>query len=63
MVEIFKAIGQVAETPTNVIIRGESGTGKELIARAIHTKSAHASLPLAKDPGRPDAVNCEVPAQ
>ncbi len=51
MVEIFKAIGQVAGTPTNVIIRGESGTGKELIARAIHTNSAHASAPFV-------AVDC-----
>ena len=51
MVEIFKTIGQVAGTPTNVIIRGESGTGKELIARAIHTNSAHASAPFV-------AVDC-----
>ena len=51
MVEIFKAIGKVAGTPTNVIIRGESGTGKELIARAIHANSAHASEPFV-------AVDC-----
>ena len=51
MVEIFKAIGQVAGTPMSVIIRGESGTGKELIARAIHTNSAHASAPFV-------AVDC-----
>lgn len=34
MIRIFKIIGQVAQTRTNVVIRGESGTGKELIPRA-----------------------------
>jgi len=51
MVEVFKVVGQVAPSRTNVVIRGESGTGKELIAEAIH-----ASSPYAKDPFV--AVNC-----
>jgi Nif-specific regulatory protein len=51
MREIFRQIGQVATSPTNVLIRGETGTGKELIARAIHMKS------MVKD-GPFIAVNC-----
>jgi DNA-binding NtrC family response regulator len=51
MVEVFKVVGQVASSRTNVIIRGESGTGKELIAESIH-----ASSPFAKEPFV--AVNC-----
>ena len=30
MIEIYKVVGQVAASRTNVLIRGESGTGKEL---------------------------------
>ena len=51
MVEIFKVIGQLAATRTNVVIRGESGTGKELIARAIHSGSADSAEPFVP-------VNC-----
>jgi two-component system response regulator HydG len=51
MIRIFKMIGQVAASRTNVIIRGESGTGKELIARAIHDGSPHANEPFVP-------VNC-----
>jgi len=51
MIRIFKMIGQVAASRTNVIIRGESGTGKELIARAIHDGSPYASEPFVP-------VNC-----
>jgi DNA-binding NtrC family response regulator len=51
MVEIFKLVGQVASTRTNVVIRGESGTGKELIARSIHEASPWAAEPFV-------AVNC-----
>jgi two-component system NtrC family response regulator len=39
MIEIYKMVGRVAGTRTNVIIRGESGTGKELIAQGIHEAS------------------------
>ncbi len=51
MVEIFKRVGQVSSTRTNVVIRGESGTGKELIARAIHDSSLWSDQPFV-------AVNC-----
>ncbi len=51
MIEIFKVVGQVAGSRTNVVIRGESGTGKELVARAIHDSSPYAHEPFV-------AVNC-----
>jgi DNA-binding NtrC family response regulator len=51
MVGIFKTIGHVSATRTNVVIRGESGTGKELIARAIHLNSPYAHEPFVP-------VNC-----
>ncbi|HEA64980.1 MAG TPA: sigma-54-dependent Fis family transcriptional regulator [Candidatus Aminicenantes bacterium] len=39
MREVFKLIGSVANTRTNVLLQGESGTGKELVAKAIHYNS------------------------
>jgi two-component system response regulator AtoC len=51
MIEIFKLVGQLSATRTNVVIRGASGTGKELIARAIHRGSPYADRPFV-------AVNC-----
>jgi DNA-binding NtrC family response regulator len=51
MVAIFKLVGQVAATRTNVVIRGESGTGKELVAREIHRSSPYSGEPFV-------AVNC-----
>jgi transcriptional regulator with GAF, ATPase, and Fis domain len=39
MQEVYKLIGQVAESDLTVLIRGESGTGKELVARAIYQHS------------------------
>ena len=53
MIDIYKVVGQVAASRTNVLIRGESGTGKELIARAIHEQSNAASEPFV-------AVNCSA---
>jgi sigma-54 dependent transcriptional regulator, flagellar regulatory protein len=39
IVNIRKAIAQVAKSDATVLILGESGTGKEIIARAVHDAS------------------------
>jgi nitrogen regulation protein NR(I) len=46
MVEIYKKIGQIAETDVTVLLRGETGTGKELIARAIYHHSNRINKPF-----------------
>jgi two-component system nitrogen regulation response regulator GlnG len=46
MLEVYKAIGRVADQKVTVLITGESGTGKELVARAIYQHSDRASLPF-----------------
>src|SRR5450432_2223648 len=51
MVELFKVIDKVADTPSTVLITGESGTGKELIATALHDGSPRRLKPLIK-------INC-----
>ncbi len=51
ILEIYKTIGQVAESNATVLIRGESGTGKELVARAIYQNSSRVDKPFL-------AVNC-----
>ena len=51
MLEVRKAIEQVATTDSTVLILGETGTGKELIARAIHDLSPRHDHLLVK-------VNC-----
>jgi two-component system, NtrC family, response regulator AtoC len=51
MQEIYKLIGQVAESDVTVLIRGESGTGKELVARAIYQHSRRKDRPFL-------AINC-----
>ena len=51
MQEVYKLIGQVAESDVNVLIRGESGTGKELVARAIYQHSRRRDSPFL-------AINC-----
>ena len=55
MLEVYKMIARVAESPAAVLITGESGTGKELVARAIH---AHGRI------DRPFvAINCGAIAE
>jgi DNA-binding NtrC family response regulator len=51
MIEIYKMVGRVAGSRTNVVIRGESGTGKELVARWVHDASPWRSEPFV-------AINC-----
>jgi len=53
MREIFKLIGSVAPTRTNVLIQGESGTGKELVAKAIHYNSPYNREPFI-------VINCSA---
>ncbi len=40
MLQIFKLVKKVVDTPTTVMLRGETGTGKEMLARAIHYNSS-----------------------
>lgn len=57
MRNVCRMIDKVAPADVTVLITGESGTGKELVARALHTKSEHAS-------GRFVAINCAaIPEQ
>jgi two-component system response regulator AtoC len=51
MLEVYKMIARVADSPAAVFITGESGTGKELVARAIHTHGENHPAPFV-------AVNC-----
>ncbi len=51
MIEIWKMVGQVADSDATVLIQGESGTGKELLARAIFNNSRRRNRPFL-------AVNC-----
>ena len=49
--EVFKAIGRVANTDLSVLLQGESGTGKEVVARTIHENSRRSRRPFI-------VVNC-----
>ena len=51
MQDVFRWIGRVAPSESNVMIYGESGTGKELVARAIHAGSKRKDGPFVR-------VNC-----
>ncbi|MDH4258514.1 MAG: sigma-54 dependent transcriptional regulator, partial [Candidatus Aminicenantes bacterium] len=51
--EVFKLIGSVANTRTNILIQGESGTGKELVAKAIHFHSPYNREPFI-------VINCSA---
>jgi len=56
MREVLQAAGDVAASPTTVLLLGESGTGKELLARFLHARSQR--------PGPWVAVNCAaLPAE
>ena len=46
MQEVYKRIGQVANTDVPILIRGETGTGKELVAWAIYQHSKRADAPF-----------------
>jgi two-component system, NtrC family, nitrogen regulation response regulator GlnG len=46
IIEIYKMIGQVAQSDAAVLIQGESGTGKELVASAIHENSGRRERPF-----------------
>jgi DNA-binding NtrC family response regulator len=50
---VFKLIGSVANTRTNVLIQGESGTGKELVAKAVHYNSPYREEPFI-------VINCSA---
>ena len=51
MQEVYKMIGQVAESDATVLIRGESGVGKELVAQATYHHSLRKDKPFL-------SVNC-----
>jgi PAS domain S-box-containing protein len=51
LLDVLEQVRRVAPTDATVLIIGETGTGKELIARAIHSNSRRAGMPLIK-------VNC-----
>jgi two-component system response regulator AtoC len=53
MREVFKLIGSVANTRTNILIQGDSGTGKELVAKAIHYNSPFRDEPFI-------VINCSA---
>jgi DNA-binding NtrC family response regulator len=46
IIEIYKMIGQVAQSDAAVLIQGESGTGKELVASAVHENSLRRGQPF-----------------
>ena len=45
---VYDQIGQVAKSPTTVLIQGETGTGKELVAHAIHYNSDRSRQPFVR---------------
>ncbi|MHB8054474.1 MAG: sigma-54-dependent transcriptional regulator [Candidatus Aminicenantales bacterium] len=53
MRDVYKLIGSVAGTRTNVLVMGDSGTGKELVAKAIHYNSPWREEPFI-------VINCSA---
>jgi two-component system nitrogen regulation response regulator GlnG len=51
MQNVFKTIGQLADSNATALITGESGTGKELVARAVYHHSKRNGQPFL-------AINC-----
>jgi two-component system, NtrC family, response regulator AtoC len=51
MLDVYKMIARVSDSPAAVLITGESGTGKELVARAIHVHGSRHLAPFV-------AINC-----
>lgn len=49
--QVIRAVSEVCEQRTTVLLTGESGTGKEVVARAIHFNSPRHRQPFV-------AVNC-----
>jgi formate hydrogenlyase transcriptional activator len=48
LLEVLRAVEQVASTDSTVLICGETGTGKELIARAVHSRSPRRDRALVR---------------
>jgi transcriptional regulator with AAA-type ATPase domain len=46
MHRLGRALGPVARSGVNVLLKGESGTGKEVVARALHLRSDRARGPF-----------------
>lgn len=46
MQRLFRALGRLARSGSDVLITGETGTGKELVARTLHAHGPHARGPF-----------------
>lgn len=46
MLQVFKLVSKVVDTPTTVLLLGETGTGKEMMARAIHQNGSRKEKPF-----------------